>query len=61
LKILQIIIQTREFTSKYLNSLKTFPDPNTLLGFVLEFGRVGEVKALEGWKYRENGKIFHIF
>jgi len=22
-----------EFTSKYLNSLKTFPHPNTLLGF----------------------------
>jgi len=39
LKILQINIQTMEFTSKYLNSLKTLhslktlPHPNTLLGF----------------------------
>jgi len=30
LKILQIIIQTMEFTWEYLNSLKTFPHPNTL-------------------------------
>ncbi|RHN75092.1 hypothetical protein MtrunA17_Chr2g0317391 [Medicago truncatula] len=42
--MLQIIIQTMEFTPKYLNSLKTihslktFPHPNTLLEFAQHFG-----------------------
>jgi len=45
-----------EFTSKYLNSLKTLPHPNTLTLF-------GGERKERLWRVRntrEKGKIFHI-